>query len=79
MANNKKKPEAKESRPAPAVVADPLVPTGVTPDWWGEAVVPVRVPISFRRRLRIVAAHEDKPLQDVIAWLLDGALKKRGA
>jgi hypothetical protein len=56
-----------------------LIPPGVTPAWWGESVVPVRVPISFRRRLRIVAAHEDKPLQDVIAWLLDEALKKRGA
>lgn len=44
-----------------------------------EKMVPVRVPISIRRRLRLAAAQEDKPLQVVVTELLDEALKKRGA
>lgn len=49
-----------------------------TPDQ-GEKMVPVRVPLSIRRRLRLAAAQEDRPLQAVVTELLDEALKKRGA
>lgn len=42
-------------------------------------MVPVRVPASIRRRVRILASQEDKRLQQMVTELLDAALKQRGA
>jgi hypothetical protein len=47
-------------------------------EFWTEDTVPVRVPLSIRRRLRLLAAQQDKRLQEVVAVVLDEALKEWG-